>query len=126
MCISPVEPTQQLGFWGWGHIYFLKPNLYFIGFVYIILFRCTYPTSISTVPLNALISPLLLKSCLHSGPGKAREHSIPAARAWVPGDPSGALVALLQHGERWARGGGMLQPRVCAVPHGTQYLPLWV
>lgn len=50
MCISPVEPTQQLGFWGWGHIYFLKPNLSFIGLVYISLFRYTYPTLISTSP----------------------------------------------------------------------------
>lgn len=82
MCISPVEPIQQPGFWGWEHTYFLKPNLSFIGLVYMCLFRFTNPTSTSPSP-NLSHVPSVAEVASSLRPWKRHELSVPAARAWV-------------------------------------------
>lgn len=121
MCISPVEPTQQPGFWGWEHTYFLKPNLSFIGLLYMCLFRFTNPTSTSLSP-NLSHVPSVAEVASSLRPWKRHELSVPTTRAWVPW-PECSHRRRPQHGERWARGGVMLWPR-SLLAAWMQHLPL--
>lgn len=68
-----------------GTSLFLNSQTSFIGLVYISLFRYASPTSAPSVPWTPSCT-LWLKWPLHSGPEKAREQSVSAARAPVPGD----------------------------------------
>lgn len=93
-----------------GTSLFLNSQTSFMGLVYISLFRYASPTSAPSIPSTPSWT-LWLKWPLHSGPEKAREQSVSAARAPVPGDWGVAHRNGLRCRKRQPRGGSCWRPR---------------